>query len=112
MEKPSSDNFFGDSHFQCLTSQYLYRGIDSSDVIIVRDGYFVNHRATQKWIAINPACAYTLGWKPSQEGLFAWDDLEGDPFTGNVEIHTITTDVISRQVRDGWYWQAQKLWKR
>ena len=53
MEKPSSDNFFGDSHFQCLTSQYLYRGIDSSDVIIVRNGYFVNHRATQKWIALS-----------------------------------------------------------
>ena len=84
MEKPSSDNFFGDSHFLCLISQYLYRGIDSSDVIIVRNGYFVDQRAAQKWIAINPACAYTLGWKPSQEGLFAWNDLEGERMVESV----------------------------
>lgn len=105
MEKPSSDNFFGDSHFQCLTSQYLYRGIDSSDVIIVRDGYFVNHRATQKWIAINPACAYTLGWKPSQEGLFAWNDLEGERMVESVYWQCGNTHYHNRcnfETSEGW----------
>ena len=47
-------------------------------IIIVRDGYFTGHRLQQRWIAINPACAYALGWEPLEEDLFAWQDANGE----------------------------------
>lgn len=77
-DKPKENKFFGDSHFWRPTAKYLSYGKNDPNIIIVRDGYFTGHRLQQQWIAINPACAYTLGWEPLEEDLFAWQDANGE----------------------------------
>lgn len=103
--KPTPDCFFGDTHCLCPTSQYLYRGIGSPEVIVVRDGYFTSQRGTQQWIAINPACAYSLGWEPSRKGLFAWNDAVGNRMVESVYWQCGNTHYHGRsnhEASEGW----------
>lgn len=77
-EIPDAYSFFGSSPYQRSTSEYLDTGYDDPHVILVRNGYFAGDKLVHKWIAINPVCAFSMGWHPSATDLFAWDDEGGD----------------------------------
>lgn len=105
-EKDSTDQLFGDEMFQHPTSDYLSCFEDDQHIIIIRDGYFGNNRMKQRWIAINPTLAYSLGWHPDADGYFAWTDENGKKMVesvywqnGNVNYHG--RDSI--EMGEGWY---------
>ena len=84
MTKISYDNekleerlFFGDAAYQKQTKDYLKYGMRDPQLIIRRDGCFSVFTIKHNWLAINSACAFTMGWKPSEEGMFAWADDYG-----------------------------------
>lgn len=112
-DKPKENKFFGDSHFWRPTAKYLSYGKNDPNIIIVRDGYFTGHRLQQQWIAINPACAYTLGWEPLEEDLLhgrmrtasEWLNL----FTGSVVIRIFVVVQITKLVKDGSYLLHQSI---
>ena len=92
--------------FQHPTSDYLSCFEDDQHIIIIRDGYFGNNRMKQRWIAINPTLAYSLGWHPDADGYFAWTDENGKKKVesvywqnGNVNYHG--RDSI--EMGEGWY---------
>ena len=75
--KDNGYGFFGDAALQKRTVDYLLLGDDDPQIIIVRDGHFSVSTLKHHWIAINPAFAYDLGWLPSNEGDFAWNNKNG-----------------------------------
>jgi len=83
-EKKSANKFFGVSATQIQSSDYWEVGADDPQIIIRRSGAYSISSIKLHWIAINPAFAYTMGWKPSNSGLFAWDDAEGNRMVESV----------------------------
>lgn len=82
-EKMNANGFFGDA-FQIQSSNYLRIGNDDPQIIIRRGGYFSISSIKLCWIAINPAFAYAMGWKPSSSGTFSWDDIDGNRMVESV----------------------------
>lgn len=82
--KTDSDHFFGNSAYQQQSSHYLELGGDDSQLIILRGGFFSISNIKMSWIAINPAFALAMGWLPSETGIFAWDDIDGNRMVESV----------------------------
>jgi hypothetical protein len=104
-DKPKENKFFGNSHLWSPTSEYLSHGMEDPNIIVVRDGYFTWQRLQQQWIAINPAYAYTLGWEPLEDGLFAWQDANGERMVESIFWQCGNTHYRSRtnhEVSEGW----------
>ena len=70
--------FYEHSAFQTPIENYLDTGTGSPHIIILRGGYFSSSSIRKHWLAINPSCARSLGWKPASNDLFAWADDEGN----------------------------------
>lgn len=77
-EESDAENFFGEFDFQWQASKYLKLGCHDPQIIILHGGYFSISGIKLRWIAINPAYAFAMGWKPSDKDVFAWNDTEGD----------------------------------
>ncbi len=104
-KKTDADNFFGETAYQRQTSEYLNLGNRDAQIIIVRGGYFSISGIKLRWIAFNPATANALGWEPSDKGLFAWNDTEGNKMVktlywqnGNI----FGRDNSNYEVGEGW----------
>lgn len=82
--KTDADKFFGNSAYQQQSSKYLELGSDDSQLIIFRGGYYSIASIKLRWIAINPAFALAMGWLPSETGIFAWDDIDGNRMVESV----------------------------
>lgn len=82
--KTDADHFFGNSAYQQQSSHYLELGGDDSQLIILRGGFFSISNIKMSWIAINPAFALAMGWLPSETGIFAWDDIDGNRMVESV----------------------------
>lgn len=76
--------FYDNSAFQSLLEDYFETGTSNPHIIICRGGYFGSASIRKHWIAINPACAVSLGWIPSTHGLFAWTDATGAPMVQSI----------------------------
>ena len=103
-EKMNANGFFGDA-FQIQTSNYLRIGNDDAQIIIRRDGYFSSFCIKLCWIAINPAFAYAMGWKPSNSGTFSWDDIDGNRMVESVYWHSGNVNGRNRsnyEASEGW----------
>lgn len=85
-------NLFGTSSFMKDTSKYLEMGKDDPSVILLRGGYYTDFSNKTHWIAINPMLCMALGWKPMNDGLFAWQDENG------------------RKVVESVYWQSGNMY--
>lgn len=104
-KKTDADTFFGESSYQRQTSEYLNMGNRDSQIIIVRGGYFSISGIKLRWIAFNPATANALGWKPSDEGLFAWNDIEGNKMVETIywqNGNIFGRDNSNYEVGEGW----------
>jgi hypothetical protein len=54
---------------------------------------------------LNPAIAYSLGWKPSQQGLFAWQDGDGNKMVESIywrQGNTDGWDYSRQETSEGW----------
>lgn len=105
-QKYSKENFFGDIPYQCSNSLY-YNLIDIDiEIIVKRDGYFIANRNKQVWIAFNPIIATILGWKPSEEGYFAWVDEDGNKMVESIfwQMGNIyDCNRSNAETGEGWY---------
>ena len=81
-------NFFGDAPYQRQSEDYLDVGEEDSQIIVWRNGRLIVGSHLSRWIAINPACARALGWKPAADGLFAWNDSTGAPVVRSIYWHS------------------------
>lgn len=82
--KTNADKFFGNSAYQHQSSRYLEFGNSDFQLILMRGGYFSISSIKMRWIALNPAFALVMGWLPSETGLFAWDDSNGNRMVESV----------------------------
>lgn len=82
--KTDADKFFGNSAYQQQSSHYLELGNSDPQLIILRGGYYSIASIKLRWIAINPAFALAMGWLPSETGIFAWDDIDGNRMVESV----------------------------
>lgn len=87
-------SIFGESAFLHLTSEYLNIGKDDPETVLLRGGYYSDFSNKNHWIAINPAMAIKFGWKPSEDGYFAWNDAEG------------------KRMVESLYWQSGNIFRR
>lgn len=104
-EKPDAYRFFGDSPYQKPTSKYFEIGDNDANIIVVRNGYFVGQKMQHEWIAINSACAYAMGWHPAQDGLFAWDNAQGERMVESIFWQCGNTHYHGRsnyEASEGW----------
>lgn len=76
--------FYEHSAFQAPMEDYLDTSTGSPHIIIVRGGYFSSSSIRKHWLAINPSCARSFGWKLSSDDLFAWADEEGNPMVKTI----------------------------
>ena len=81
-------NFFGDAPYQRQSEDYLAVGEEDPQIIVWRNGRLIVGSHLSRWIAINPACARALGWKPATDGLFAWNDSTGAPMVRSIYWHS------------------------
>ena len=103
-EESNAYSFFGDA-YQRQTSEYLKLGRHDPQIIILRGGYFSISGIKLRWIAINPDFAYAIGWKPSNEGLFAWNDVDGNKMVETVywqNGNIFGRDNSNYEVGEGW----------
>lgn len=82
--RTNADKFFGESAYQQKSSHYLKLGKSDPQLIILRGGYYSIASIKLRWIAINPTFALAMDWQPSETGLFAWDDLDGNRMVESV----------------------------
>lgn len=87
-EAPDADELDGDiaasraldRHLVALShltaDEYLTRA-KSSDSIVVRNYAYRFESPGGRWLALNPALAEHLGWRPARDGMFRWLDAEG-----------------------------------
>lgn len=88
-----------------MSSNYYSCANNKSDVIILREHYFVQFDKKTTFIALNPAIAYSLGWKPSQQGLFAWQDGDGNKMVESIywrQGNTDGWDYSRQETSEGW----------
>ena len=105
------NSIFGKSAFMQMTSKYLNLGNEDSEVILLRGGYYVEFSVRTHWIAINPAMAYMLGWKPAADGYFAWNNDEGERMVESIYWQSGNVHKAARrryEVGEGWFVVATK----
>lgn len=105
-QKYNKENFFGGIPYQYPNSLYYDLAYADMEIIIKRDGYFTANRNKQVWIAFNPIIATILGWKPSEEGCFAWVDEDGNKMVESIfwqmgNIHDYNRS--NAETGEGWY---------
>lgn len=97
--------FYEHSAFQAPMEDYLDTGTGSPHIIIVRGGYFSSSSIRKHWLAINPSCARSFGWKLSSDDLFAWADEEGNPMVKTIYWQSGNPSYKSRfgyETAEGW----------
>ena len=97
--------FYEHSAFQAPMEDYLDTGTGSPHIIIVRGGYFSSSSIRKHWLAINPSCARSFGWKLSSDDLFAWADEEGNPMVKTIYWQSGNPSYKSRfgyETGEGW----------
>lgn len=109
--KDRGTSIFSESPFMKLTSNYLNMGQDDPEAILLRGGYYTDFSNKSHWIAINPAMAFSIGWKPSKEGHFAWINGEGEKMVESIYWQSGNTNVFTRshyETGEGWIVVASK----
>lgn len=104
-------SIFGDSPFMELTSNYLNMGKDNSEAILLRGGYYTDFSNKSHWIAINPAMAFSVGWRPSNEGYFSWINNKGEKMVESIYWQSGNTNLFTRnhyESGEGWIVVATK----
>ena len=99
-------SIFGDSPFMQPTSNYLELGEQDSEAILLRGGYYTDFSNKSHWIAFNPALAYTIGWIPSEDGCFAWNDEKGVRMVESIYWQSGNTNMNTRdhyETGEGWF---------
>lgn len=105
------NSIFGKSAFMQMTSKYLNLGNEDSETILLRDGYYMEFSVRTHWIAMNPAMAYMLGWKPTADGYFAWNNDEGERMVESIYWQSGNIHKVVRghyEVGEGWFVVATK----
>ena len=93
-DSENGSSIFGESAFLHMTSEYLNMGKDDPEAVLLRGGYYSDFSNKNHWIAINPAMAIMFGWKPAEDGYFAWNDTKGKRMVESV------------------YWQSGNMFRR
>lgn len=104
-------SIFCESLFMELTSNYLKMGKNDSEVILLREGYYTDFPNKSNWIAINPAMAFSLGWKPSEKGYFSWNNNDGEKMVESIYWQSGNINIFTRsnyEVGEGWIIVASK----
>lgn len=101
----SDMEIYGVTDYMTQMSDYLNMGLNDSEIILLRRGYYSDFSNKNHWIAFNPALATRLKWKPSINGLFSWENEEGEIMvksvywqSGNINFFNYDHD----EVGEGW----------
>lgn len=101
----SDMEIYGVTDYMTQMSDYLNMGLNDSEIILLRRGYYSDFSNKNHWIAFNPALAESLKWKPSIKGLFSWENEEGEIMvksvywqSGNINFFNYDHD----EVGEGW----------
>ena len=103
--EPVTETIFGESPFMRNSSDYLSMGYDDPEIILLRGGYYTDFSNKNRWIAINPALAALLGWRPCSDGYFAWQNSAGEMMVESIFWRSGNINGSSRdhyEASEGW----------
>lgn len=66
------------AEFWHLTADEYITHARSPNSLVVRNSAYRFETPAGRWLAINPALAEHVGWRPADDGLFRWLDAEGN----------------------------------
>lgn len=95
--------------YDCTLEDYhSAQGLPQAPYIIIKNEHrFKNSGLTADWIAFNPSLANSLGWKPSANGSFAWEDYNGNLMAESIYWMDGNQDFVpphtNSESGEGWY---------
>jgi hypothetical protein len=100
------DYYIFGSLFHQLSCNYHYLTGGGHSIIVIREHRYNQFSLKSRWIAINPALARYLGWKPEPSKLFAWKDSNGELMAESIYWVNGNIDMVPRkngEVGEGWF---------
>lgn len=82
-DEEDDDGVFGSVYHQLSENYHAMRPVGPY-FIVVRNHRFHQFDYKSRWLALNPAAAKRLGWKPDPSKLFAWQSPQGQPMVESV----------------------------